>query len=222
MRRLVLSTVCMIAILALLMAGARIVGNPKRTPESVLFDPGNCLQPCWHSIQLGKTTLDQAEAILRADPEFITDVQRETPVVRCALSWTMQSKPIYYGCLHSLNGVISELWLESWWIHDGRPLSDALIALGSPITVNLCRGMGYYGTMYVSRDIRLSLQFYSPLYMALPIPGDDSSVIVPFILYEQPDASAAHRPTGYRWRGFEEPFSGYAFPPPSKYDSGEC
>src|SRR5436853_5924144 len=63
-------TVRAIVISIVLLALARIVGTAQSSPLMAVLDVGPCIQPCWHGIQPGLTTLPQAAQILRADSRF--------------------------------------------------------------------------------------------------------------------------------------------------------
>jgi hypothetical protein len=148
MKRLSWWTSSISILLIVLILSARLVGSRNKVPGAAIFDPGNCPQPCWHGIQPGKTTLDEAEAILRADPLF-SDIRREQPVVRFHLDWTINSNPVYYGGVHAENNVITKIWIIISPIntHDGVPLMDAILAIGSPQSIFTCIGMSARGSI---------------------------------------------------------------------------
>src|SRR5689334_8090131 len=104
MRRLTFTTIFLISPISLVIGLSRGLSQQNAPPNARLFATGNCAQPCWHGIQPGKTTLNEAEAILRADMASVTAVGRQNPVIRCSIYWTMPSKPEFSGCAYSQDG----------------------------------------------------------------------------------------------------------------------
>jgi hypothetical protein len=194
MQRLLVWTASLTIVLCISMLSARLIGSRNKVPGAAIFDPGDCSQPCWHGIQPGKTTLDEAEAILRADPLF-SDIRREQPVVRFDLEWTINSNPIYGGGVRAENNVVTKIWIMSYWLHDGVPLTDAMLALGSPQSISVCSGpSGRHATMIFSEKVTVNTELrstdislaYLPIVQAAHYPADSDLDVYP--------ASA--------WRGF--------------------
>jgi hypothetical protein len=73
---LILSATSIAVLVVLLIFGARVVGSTN-SPEPTtlaLFKAETCSpQPCWHTIQPGKTTLTNANALLQALPGSTAD-----------------------------------------------------------------------------------------------------------------------------------------------------
>lgn len=196
MQRLLLWTASLTIVLIVSMLSARLIGSRNKIPGAAIFDPGDCPQPCWHGIQPGKTTLDEAEAILRADPLF-SDIRREQPVVRFDLDWTINSNPIYFGGIRAENNVVTKIWIMSYWLHDGVPLTDAMLALGSPQSISVCDGVsGRHATMKFAEKVTLYTELRST-NIAL-----DYLPIVQSAHYTSDKEPNLHPLSG--WRGFSD------------------
>ncbi|WP_323825476.1 hypothetical protein, partial [Pseudomonas aeruginosa] len=68
-------------------------------------------QPCWNGIQPYRTSLDQAEAILRGQTQLVDNIERNDPSEGCALVWRSNSRPTVEGCIIARNGIVTSIEL---------------------------------------------------------------------------------------------------------------
>lgn len=203
--RLLKLILCFILINALAIAATRVIGSQIRTPESRLFETGNCSQPCWHGIQPGKTTLDEAEAILYSESDFVTGIVQQPPLLDCDIEWSFIAFPEFWGCASAKNGIISDMWVGVETIHfktAGLDLGYALYSLGSPIAAEVCGDSNgaSYASMYTNQvKIYLELDW---VYDGIPFPKgnrDLAWVDVKRIHYSDKPIKAPH---AIPWHGF--------------------
>jgi hypothetical protein len=122
--------------------------NTSRRIISNLLDTGDCSQPCWHNIEPGKTTLDQAEILLQREGSLVVNVKRhdgsgptDLGTKPCDLHWHLQSIPNYDGCALANNNIIWKVVLHP--VSDPRSgisLAELLPSLGVPQSFEACRG----------------------------------------------------------------------------------
>jgi hypothetical protein len=106
------------------------------------FDPGECAKTCWHGIQPGTTTFEQAEALMRADEKFrirteISDSPYVQPTVQ--LCWQLVSNPAWKGCASTAPGRVSRdslIEVISFDYPDLR-LGEAILIFGKPVGMRL-------------------------------------------------------------------------------------
>src|SRR5438552_5385841 len=100
MSRLVGYTVSVLLTLVILLVMARVVGGTIKPSGFALFQLNQCSpEPCWHDIQPGVTTVEQARAILAADPGLAANLA--TYYDNC---WYMVSVPSWKICIGPLQG----------------------------------------------------------------------------------------------------------------------
>ena len=102
------------------------------------MDAKQFARSCWHDICIGRTTLTQAEAELRADADLITNVRYKSTL----LCWGINGIPDAEGCAtpsdqHS-NHVIEQLYLK--FDPEGSPITigDLIALVGKPIESQIC------------------------------------------------------------------------------------
>jgi hypothetical protein len=156
----------LIAFFACLIGLVRItIHTLPANPALTLLSPDpTCPQPCWHGIQLGKTTVDEAQAHLLNDKVLASTVTRRDALT---LNWSIPPGAIYP----------SQAWspLEQSQIQDivlGVPptthlrLGDAIALWGDPTHANVERcngGDAYHGQAHLDfqGNIEVMIEFYA-------------------------------------------------------------
>src|SRR5436309_1849837 len=112
------------AVCVVLLALARIVGTAQSSPLVAVLDVGPCVQPCWHAIQPGSTTLPQAAQILRADGRFHVNT-----VDFYELCWTGIQDQAWDGCTTHMSNADPAKPIERMvlWPPDSVRFGDAIV-----------------------------------------------------------------------------------------------
>jgi hypothetical protein len=135
MRRLLARTAALTALLVLFMAAARLIGELVETPPPAWLkvEIGQDQQACWHNICPGKTTLEEAERLLRLDNTLL-DFRRGA----LSLCWSAPSS-YFIGCvLHNATrddsphaaDTVNEIMFDNL---RGVSLGEMLMAFGEPL-----------------------------------------------------------------------------------------
>jgi hypothetical protein len=95
MKRLLVSTIGIAAVMAVLIVGACMLGSrlatiPADTVAMLGFEQNSSGQACWHDICPGQTSMVQVQAFLRGRPEEVSDI---TPYKAGQLGWTIATRP---------------------------------------------------------------------------------------------------------------------------------
>src|SRR5437660_1512378 len=100
-----ISTFALFMLLWMVLAVARTHSDPQTAALAAVLLPGSCQQGCWHGIIFDKTSVDEAEMLLRDDPT-LTNVKRNAPDddFPCVLIWTMAALPGWEGCAYAPYG----------------------------------------------------------------------------------------------------------------------
>jgi hypothetical protein len=172
-----------------------------------LLASGDCSQPCWHGIQPGKTTLDQAEAILRADRTLTLETNSFTDPfgkIHYQLCWSRTFAPKWEGCASrrgsaNPNDPIDDIVL----IPDIR-LGEVLQVLGEPTGIHLLLGTDTINAdVYFGNNIRVDTGvIYSALMPAYRYQLTPHQRIVR-VTYFRPEQPPRCKP--YPWPGFGTP-----------------
>lgn len=206
MIRLLSRTAALVMTLMLMLIVLRGAGSLDKPFAVMLLDAEGCKAPCWNGIRPGETTLEQAEARLRADPSVVNVAS--TPSID-ELCWSTLAAPFWRSCARrtyrATGGAVERLTLEL--PPDALLLGDAIAVFGNPVAVEQCpvrniRLAGvprqFIGT-YVSFGNNTRLMVYDARDAYTQVLTPD--MVVLRILYYSP---AAMRPTDYaeRWQGF--------------------
>ena len=217
MRRITLWSVAFVGIFALLVLLIR--AHPS-TPNSVFAtalatDP-TCPQPCWHGIQLGQTTVDEAYDILRADPAAFATIER--PYVYF-VTWQLVSLPNIKASLvhvasspnNDVQSISFDLYNTLWSKDSQFTLADAMQLWGTPIGSSLyyCS----YGdsnrammTVHFAGNIKVTTKALFSNWRGNPIPAlvhVRPDVPLAYIQYYADSNRMVGRPSG-NWRGFRD------------------
>ncbi len=136
MRRLLLLVVALISFLCSLISIATGSSLPHLMRLRESFGLGTCSRVCWHDIQLGTTTLADAERILSADPN-ITLLGDDYS--GCPISWRQSvDATIWQGHICSgknpvMPDPVLEIRLDSVQQETTFTLLDAIFVFGQPI-----------------------------------------------------------------------------------------
>jgi hypothetical protein len=207
MKRLIIMTGTIALVLMLLTIGARIVGSQSVTSPLARFQADQCSpQPCWHGIRPGQTTLKDAQAIMRNDPNINFDPMTE--------QW----------CWRGGDGGCWDVTLRSWSSYSDKllnviavhpsentlSLGDTVTLFGEPLTSNLCWIAGIrdgdipdtiarpLAAAYLTFKGNLKVVAYNPQHPA--VRQLDPNMIVLTIYYQ-----AGYDIYTPRWQGFTSP-----------------
>lgn len=211
MRRFLALIGGLILTFALLMVGARAIGATNPSPAVAILDPGNCPQPCWHGIQPGKTTFEQAKALLAMGKmEAVYNKASNFEWLEWdinPLNWhgiadnrkDGHSEFHILGKLGNLSlirfGQPEEIYKQTAF-SDELKIGDAIASFGSPSTYSYCYD-SYYGYLYLffPGNIRLETMGWHDTHEAI-----DADWVVTSISYNLiPEADYNTFP---RWKGF--------------------
>jgi hypothetical protein len=143
MRRLLGYTATSILAFGLIFAAIRVVGGRNQS-TTALLEAGNCEQPCWHSIQPGKTSFRQATTILKADSTY--NVSQTAGKTLC---WFSLKSASWYGCTDGHGETVQDIELS---LPDGMlQLGDVIALFGLPIAARLCWFDSYTQDYVVAR-----------------------------------------------------------------------
>jgi len=133
-------TICkLMLIVPLLFAGALLTVHGQRAHDDVrqfLAPTPACAMPCWQGIQPGVTTIDQANALLSANPWIDTvQVVDQPPATYLYWKWSAR-KPEFAGDPHLLipplmwgeGGVIQLIFIPT-----GLAYGEVSLLLGAPL-----------------------------------------------------------------------------------------
>ncbi len=211
MRRLLLWTAIGIGSMALALAGVRVVGALTRTGAAAMLDAGPCAQPCWHGIQPGQTTFEDAQTLLRGRTDVL-DVAYST--VDSHLHWITATEPPWRGrgfrWSAAGGGAVDFILMEP--PPDVMRLGDAVAIFGAPVVSTLCWRFDnnqpnlagklprpFLGAhVYFNGDVEVLA--YNPTR-----PTErrfDPDMVVWSVTYNYPDQEPPYRFDAPIWRGF--------------------
>ncbi len=157
MGRLIRLSLLLIVAASLLVVVAKAIGRMSLPPAATSVLTEACAAPCWHDIQPGKTTIDEAEALLQADhTTLIANVYRlqtqQFAYTDHQLCWDIQGRPPWQGCaaasaLPVKGGPVTRLDFDL--VLDSNPpfqLGDAIVKFGQPQVALLCSRLGFVYT----------------------------------------------------------------------------
>lgn len=199
MRRLLTFIVALVAILVALMLWSRSRSTINTSPLAAVLRPDStCPQPCWHGIRLGRTTLDEAEALLRNEPVSFTGLEWFEAQMR--LGWIMPEGAGAYA-YHWPNEPGRDVQLIGFRLaHEAHfRLADALALWGEPVgvTYDTCPNtspsflfVGFQGNVSVSVVFNIPAGTFPRITPDLPIATVDYRSV-----------SLTYRS---RWKGFRQ------------------
>ncbi len=204
------TAVTMIAALICGLVGARVAGAAA-WPFGPLLRAEGCEQPCWHGIQPGRTTIEEAEEALRSAAPVISDVNRtqlnDFANSRRELCWNIAATPPWRGCVVGLGerasgGPIGRLDLDPPW--GSLQLGDALTAFGRPLTATLCLRSTGIGRTYMDAEVHFPGNVMIRAYNihAPALARFDPAMTVYAIQYFRPAEEPPYRFDAPAWRGF--------------------
>jgi hypothetical protein len=199
MLRLLAHCAAVVATFCVLLFSIRAVGSLNRPPALVSLDPGSCVQPCWHNVRPGQTTLEETEVLLRADNRLII-----TGSLGKTLCWMTTPELPWNGCA------------RRWQDRPGSPVEDLALYLpdnmlqlgdlfplfGTPVAARLCRISGYSARIVAAQlsfGDNIEVIAYSPRYPLRWQFDPAMSVIQVFYLT---DDSPRINSNSRDWRGF--------------------
>ena len=94
--RLLIYPFITLVVLSLFIVAARSIGARSDPSRLAMLSPGSCTQPCWHDIQPGKTSLEDAANILRNE-NIVKDAR--WPEYLYQLCWSSNTQPVWHGCV---------------------------------------------------------------------------------------------------------------------------
>jgi hypothetical protein len=165
------------------------------------FGLGNCDHPCWHGIELGKTTIAEAKRILSADPN-ITVLGEDNN--GCQIDWTTVVEAITWR--GRICGTADEgtpiIWLDFRTEDSGAfVLVDAFMLFGNPIVAGCTTAVtqegrkGYFSGFLFGNGMQVAAVQY------LPYNGPLFNPAMPIVAIQY---GAPYRSTGNdrgSWRG---------------------
>jgi hypothetical protein len=194
---------CMLATVGLV-AGRRAI-EPSIAVR--LLSPGACPQPCWRGIQPGKTTLDQAEVILRADGKFTLEPNSFTDPfgkINYQLCWSRSSAPRWEGCATRRGSPNPNDPIDDIVLIPEIRLGEVVQALGQPTGFQLRLGtdtidadLYFGGNIRVDAGIIYSAMMSSYNYQLTPY------ITIVRVTYFRPEQQPRCNP--HPWRGFGTP-----------------
>src|SRR5262245_12502114 len=114
MRWIVARTLILSLFFVFPLVAVRWLGSARKNPAADILklDAEQFAHSCWHNICIGRTTMAEAEADLRADADLIANIHYKGT----SLCWDINGIPGAEGCAYSsyqdLNHVIDLLHLE--------------------------------------------------------------------------------------------------------------
>lgn len=136
LRRLSIGLMIPIVTLTSLMVLIRWGGGTRTIPLVEVIGPDpTCAQPCWHGIQVGRTTIDEAQTILQSDTSLIKKLERPYPQDE-NLAWNLASPSLLAASATHLYGRFGH---EVQAIRFNLPfrgafrLGDAIAIWGEPV-----------------------------------------------------------------------------------------
>ncbi len=164
MSRLVVLACALTVVLALPVVGVRLIGTVPDAPIGVsLLNSGACLEPCWHGIRPGETSLREVADILRSDYVTRGDFTYE-------LCWALWADMPGQGCVRKSNpepgGPIDQIELDL--PDDALPLGYVIAKFGEPLSARLCVSPNKVGTSLVTAYLyfrgNVEVMAHDPLY----------------------------------------------------------
>jgi hypothetical protein len=132
MRRVFIQTCVLLSLVSGLVVSARVLGAGTPQPMAVMmFATEGCVQPCWHGIRPGTTTIQEAIATILADRTLKVFYQDERMICWRGPTGTKQNS----GCASNIRSdkQIDQITIE---IPDGElKIGDVIRALGQPIWI---------------------------------------------------------------------------------------
>jgi hypothetical protein len=182
-----------------LLLSIRAVGSLNRPPALVMLDPGSCVQPCWHDIRLGQTTLEETEAILRADQRFSINGS-----LGKTLCWMTTPELPWNGCARRWQNIAGSAVEDmALYLPDNAvQLGDLFTLFGTPVNARLCRISGYSSRIVAAQlsfGDNIEVMAYSPQF---PLRWQfDPGMSVIQIFYLTADSPRLNS-NNSGWRGF--------------------
>lgn len=218
--RLLYLIVALVVILAISVGGVRALRGTARKPLAALFSEvalaDGLKQPCWHGVCPGQQTIDQAQAILDADPSLTANsLGGVSPPyeLRC---WETQPVANRYSvCVQAENGLVKEISLESFGVDDSISpetesvnlrLGDLVTMWGSPIIIYrpFCGISNTVFSNLVAASFVWSLRSYHNPMETLQIDPALTRLIdirIPVVTLSDMNVDGLD-PDSWRWRGF--------------------
>ncbi len=187
-----------------LLVTTRVVGGTIRPPAIAMFQAQQCgPEPCWHGIQPGVTTIEQAKAILSADRALVADLGFYFD--NC---WYFVPFPSWKICLGPLHGFSSDVITYVYVRFESAPeaprLGDMLPLFGEPVASKLCWyrfGVGVNNSRsFVGADVYFENGVYTGAYdpQQPNSTRPDPNMALFLVTYAHRD----RRPDLPFWRGF--------------------
>jgi hypothetical protein len=144
----------MLAFCLVMLSACQTATAPAPSPwiDVILNDP-DCAPPCWNGITPGVTTMDEAWAIIQAEPGLIDLVYSGGETSRAGIDWTF-SNADGWGTVYSSSTDYSTVYKVCFFQTSGHfplfSLEEALEYLGEPdvLYLHIRSGLGYVANLY--------------------------------------------------------------------------
>jgi hypothetical protein len=208
-------TIASIVLLALLIIIARVIGGTNKLPALAMLDPGNCPQPCWHSIKPGMK-VDYAKAILESDSLLLSvepTLHGKYADGVFAACWQMILDTPWIGCIERYyndekNKGVERIFL--WPSQGGLRLGDLINILGDPVATYSCPAISGLETTFPEPHLGVSVHFrngISALAYKTKDPNQqriDPNMLIHDLIYWTPIENFSRNFELQLWHGFAQ------------------
>jgi hypothetical protein len=217
MARLTLRLLLLVSVFALLIT---VIRRNSVTSDSVFAAyfrrDLTCPQPCWHGIQLGKTTVAEAYDLLRSEQSVFTNIERPYEYY---VTWQFASLPSDKASLvhlgshpgNEIQAVRFEIDTLAWQRKDIFTIADAIQLWGTPLSSHI-----FYCSYGDANRAMMKVYFEGNIQVtSTTLFNDWRGKPVPSLVHITPTVPLAHieyyadsnnmipRPSG-KWRGFKD------------------
>jgi hypothetical protein len=102
--------------LAMLLVTCLLVGCAAEQPDLYMSNDTECSAPCWHSIVPGKSTVTEAESVLRS-LSFVSELDFDTSNQEVTSACWQFTASVAYGCTTFKNAVLQNLRVRPKDLH---------------------------------------------------------------------------------------------------------
>lgn len=205
-------TVVITLIVLLLVLAVRWLGSLRRNPlaEILQSDIGPISQACWNHICPGRTSFDEADALIRAQPDRVSHIDfHKYPGSSTSLCWSDVQLLGATVCAEQSEpdvDIIDNVQIGPLWDDFPVSLGDVISLFGAPSSTNLCvrRWPDLQNSQAVSVEITYSaghvtVDAYNSHLLAWKI---DPAQTVHYIEISHSHAPLLYGGVTWDWRGF--------------------
>lgn len=132
MMTLLLARLLMVLMLLLTAAVGLVRAQPRDDAALRGFlEPDDCARPCWQGIQLGRTSVDGAEAILRTHP-WVDSTRFSVRIDSLVMTWSGAQPAFLRGDERGFVSVRADSNVEAVMLPTVIPFGDLVLTLGMP------------------------------------------------------------------------------------------